>query len=78
MIWFVGAMILLIGFALLWLLKPYYRPSDQEATPQNELNIQIYRAQKTPRPALPKFSSDCCKRRKVIWKWPGRIPRAQR
>ena len=45
MIWFVGAMILLIGFALLWLLKPYYRPADQEATPQNELNIQIYRDQ---------------------------------
>jgi cytochrome c-type biogenesis protein CcmH len=45
MIWFVGAMILLIGFALLWLLKPYYRPADQEATPQSQLNIQIYRDQ---------------------------------
>lgn len=45
MIWFVGAMILLIGIALLWTLKPYYRPSDQEATPQSQLNIQIYRDQ---------------------------------
>ncbi len=45
MIWFVGAMILLIGIALLWMLKPYYRPSDQEATPQSQLNIQIYRDQ---------------------------------
>jgi cytochrome c-type biogenesis protein CcmH len=45
MIWFVGAMILLIGFALLWLLKPYYRPTDQQATPQSQLNIQIYRDQ---------------------------------
>ncbi len=45
MIWFISAMILLIGFALLWLLKPYYRPADQEATPQSQLNIQIYRDQ---------------------------------
>lgn len=45
MIWFVGAMVVLIGFALLWLLKPYYRPADQEATPQSQLNIQIYRDQ---------------------------------
>jgi cytochrome c-type biogenesis protein CcmH len=45
MIWFFGAMILLIGFALLWLLKPYYRPTDQQATPQSQLNIQIYRDQ---------------------------------
>ncbi len=45
MIWFVGAMIVLIGLALLWMLKPYYRPTDQEATPQSQLNIQIYRDQ---------------------------------
>lgn len=45
MIWFLGAVILLIGFALLWLLKPYYRPADQQATPQSQLNIQIYRDQ---------------------------------
>lgn len=45
MIWFLGAVILLIGFALLWLLKPYYRPTDQQATPQSQLNIQIYRDQ---------------------------------